>query len=76
MEEDIKKLLKHKNDYDVWNGSKISRPYKMTDEDFKLIENILNELERLQKENICIECDEEKALYCKCCYNEMLYRYG
>ena len=50
MEEDIKKLLKHKNDYDVWNGSKISRPYTMTDEDFELIENILNELERLQKE--------------------------
>lgn len=60
MEEDIKILKEIKEEYDDAFGTMIYRPHSMDTNEVRALQNILNRLEQLEKEN-----EELKTTYRK-----------
>ena len=60
MEEDIKELLKRKDDYDFAYGTQIHRPYVMNEKDWELIENLLTRYKEIERKNKELEKDNFK----------------
>ncbi len=63
----VRRLLKHKNDFDEAYGTKIYRPYSMSKEDYEPIEKLL-----LMVEDTCLKCGKGKPGYCEDCHQKLI----